>query len=133
MKNKKTKHSVYNLNYHIIFVTKYRHKVLNNKIETYIKDRLEELCILYGWELLSLEVMPDHIHIFVSAEPKTSPLSIATTLKSILTVDIFRKFKKLKSKYFWGSGLFSRGCYYGSAGTVSAASIKKYIEEQKDK
>ena len=131
MKNKKTKHSVYNLNYHIIFVTKYRHKVIADKVEEYAKSILEELCILYGWELISMEIMPDHIHIFVSAEPKIAPLAIASTLKSILTVDIFKRFPKLKKKYFWGSGLFSRGCYYGSAGTVSVASIKKYIEEQK--
>ena len=124
---------MYNLNYHIIFVTKYRHNVLIGEIEEYAKLRLKDLCILYGWGLISIELMPDHIHIFVSAEPKISPLAIASTLKSILTVDIFRKFTILKQKYFWGSGLFSRGCYYGSAGTVSAASIKKYIEEQKDK
>ena len=133
MKNKKTKHSVYNLNYHIIFVTKYRHDVLIGEIEQYAKSKLEELCILYGWELISIELMPDHIHMFVSAEPKVAPLAIASTLKSILTVEIFRKFPTLKQQYFWGSGLFSRGCYYGSAGTVSAATIKKYIEEQKDK
>lgn len=131
MKNKKTKHSVYNLNYHIIFVTKYRHNVITDKVEEFVKAKLEELCILYGWELISMELMPDHIHIFVSAEPKIAPLAIASTLKSILTVEVFRQFPKLKKKYFWGSGLFSRGCYYGSAGTVSAASIKKYIEEQK--
>lgn len=133
MKNKKTKHSVYNLNYHIIFVTKYRHNVLTGEIEEYAKSKLEELCILYGWELISIELMPDHIHMFVSAEPKVAPLAIASTLKSILTVEIFRKFPTLKQQYFWGSGLFSRGYYYGFAGTVSAATIKKYIEEQKDK
>jgi len=133
MNNKKTQHSVYNLNYHIIFVTKYRHNVLKDNVETYVKSKLEELCILYGWELISMELMPDHIHIFVSAEPRVSPLAIASTLKSILTVEVFRQFPKLKKKYFWGSGLFSRGCYYGSAGTVSAATIKKYIEEQKEK
>lgn len=54
-----------------------------------------------------------------------------STIKSILTVDVFRKFKNLKQKYFWGSGLFSDGAYYGSAGTVSSQTIKKYIEEQK--
>ncbi|MFA5599314.1 MAG: IS200/IS605 family transposase [Phenylobacterium sp.] len=131
MKNKKTNHSIYNLNYHIIFVIKYRHEVLKCKIEAYTKQRLEELCILYGWELISMEIMPDHIHLFLSTKPKVAPLSIATTLKSILTVDIFKEFKDLKKKYFWGSGLFSRGTYYGSAGTVSAETIKKYIEEQK--
>ena len=75
--------------------------------------------------------MPDHIHLFVSAPPKFAPLTIASTMKSILTVDVFKKFYTLKAYKFWGSGLFSRGCYYGSAGTITVETIKKYIEEQK--
>jgi putative transposase len=81
---------------------------------------------------MEFEVMPDHIHLFVSAPLKIAPLTIASTLKSILTVDVFKEFEVLKQAKFWGSGLFSRGCYYGSAGTVSAATIEKYIREQKD-
>jgi len=130
-KNKKTKHAVYNLNYHIVFVTKYRHNVLSGDIETYVKERIENICEQYQWEQLALEVMPDHIHLFVSSPPKVAPLTIATTIKSILTVDVFKQFQSLKQTNFWGSGLFSRGCYYGSAGTVSSATIQKYIENQK--
>lgn len=132
MKTKTTNHSTYNLNYHIVFVTKYRNKVLTGQVETFVKQRIEDICKQYGWEKLALEVMPDHIHLFVSAEPKIAPLAIATTIKSILTVDVFTKFKNLKSQKFWGSGLFSRGTYYGSAGTVSGATIQKYIENQKN-
>ncbi len=131
MKTKRTKHSVYNLNYHIVLVTKYRHKVLTGDIETFVKGRLQEICDSYGWELISEEVMPEHIHVFVSAPPKIAPLTIASTLKSIIAVDVFRAFPTLKKKRFWGSGLFSDGCYYGSAGSVSAETIKKYIAEQK--
>lgn len=131
MENKKTDHSVYNLNYHIVLVTKYRHKVLKGEIEAFVKKRIGEICVQYGWENMALEVMPDHIHLFVSAPPKVAPLTIASTLKSILTVDTFKEFSGLKDSKFWGSGLFSRGTYYGSAGTVSAETIKKYIADQK--
>jgi putative transposase len=132
MENKKTDHSVYNLNYHIVLVTKYRHKVLKGGIDDYVKQRIGEICNQYGWENLALEVMPDHIHLFVSAPPKIAPLTVASTLKSILTVDVFKQFNGLKGRKFWGSGLFSRGTYYGSAGTVSAETIKKYIADQKE-
>ncbi len=128
---KRTKHSVYNLNYHIVFVTKYRHEVLKNQVETFVQERLREICARYGWEILEIEVMPDHIHLFISAPPKTAPLRIASTIKSILTVDVFRQFPRLKKTWFWGSGLFSDGTYYGSAGAVSAEIIKRYIQEQK--
>jgi len=131
-KNKKTKHSVYNLNYHIVFVTKYRHKIIQNDIEDYIRKRIMEICKEYDWEILALEIMPDHIHLFSSAKPEIAPLTISSTIKSILTMDVFQKFSNLKEKYFWGSGLFSRGCYYGSAGAISSEIIKKYIKNQKD-
>ncbi len=130
---KTTAHSVYNLNYHIVFVTKYRNKVLHGAVEEYIKEQVPLLCERYGWEMRALEVMPDHLHLFVSAEPTTAPNTIARTLKSILTVSVFKQFPTLKKKLFWRSGLWSDGCYYGSAGTVSAATITRYIENQKTK
>ena len=129
--HKTTAHSVYNLNYHIVLVTKYRHEVIIGEVETFVKQRVGEICTKYGWEQLALECMPDHVHLFVSTPPSVAPLGIASTLKSILAVDVFRKFTKLKSQKFWGSGLWSDGTYYGSAGSVSAEIIKRYIEEQK--
>lgn len=131
MQPKRTKHSVYNLNYHVVLVTKYRHKVLVGAIETFVKEQLPEICNRYGWEIMAQEVMPEHIHIFVSAPPKFAPLTIAATLKSILAVAVFTNFPRLKQQRFWGSGLWSDGCYYGSAGSVTTETIKKYIAEQK--
>lgn len=121
MQTKTTKHSVYNLNYHIVFVTKYRHKVFKGAIEDFVKAQVQDICERYGWEQLALEVMPDHIHLFVSAPPVIAPNTIAKTIKSILTVAVFKQFKGLKKRYFWGSGLFSDGCYYGSTSTFSFA------------
>ena len=76
--------------------------------------------------------MPEHVHLFVSAPPTIAPNTIAKTIKSILAVAVFREFPTLKKQRFWGSGLWSDGCYYGSAGTVSAETIKRYIENQKE-
>lgn len=132
MEVERNDHSVFNLNYHVVLVTKYRNRVLEGKIEDYVKTKVAEICQQYDWGLLALEVMPDHIHVFVSAPPKIAPLMIGCTFKGMLTLGVFREFPNLKSQRFWGSGLFSRGTYYGSAGTVSAETIKKYIEEQKN-
>lgn len=132
-KHRKTAHSVYNLNYHIVFVTKYRNEVLTGATEQHIKSLVPVLCERYGWESLALEVMPDHLHLFVSAPPTTAPVTITQTLKSILTNTIFNTFPTLKQERFWGSGLWSDGCYYGSAGAVSASIIEKYIAAQKIK
>lgn len=130
-KHKSTNHSVYSLNYHIVLVTKYRRKVFFDEVEFFLKKRIREICLQYNWDLIVSETMPDHVHIFVSAAPSIAPVTVAKTIKSITTVDIFRKFKNLKKQKFWGSGLWSRGTYYGSAGSVSAKIIKRYIQNQK--
>ena len=77
--------------------------------------------------------MPDHIHLFLSAPPQIAPTEIVKTIKSISAIKIFRTFPKLKKQKFWGCGLWSDGYYVGTAGTVTAETIRKYIEEQKSR
>ncbi len=107
---KRTSHSIYTLNYHLVFVTKYRHCVLTGRIADHLKTVIPTVCTRYGWEQLALEVMPDHVHLFLSAPPTTAPMVIGKTLKSILALDVFRTFPALKRRHFWGSGLWSDGC-----------------------
>ena len=71
------------------------------------------------------------IHIFVQADPQTAPLEIAKTLKSISAVHLFNRFPKLKSRKFWGSGLWSRGTYYATVGHLNEETVRKYIATQK--
>ena len=87
----------------------------------------------YDWKLHSLEVMPDHVHVFVQADHVTAPVEIAKTMKSISAVYIFTKFPLLKQRKFWGSGLWSKGTFYASVGGVSEAAVKRYIETQKER
>jgi len=126
-----TRHCTYNINYHIVFCPKYRRKVIKGKIETVIKNTILDICNTYGYNLIQLETMPDHLHIFLSAPPAIAPAEIVKTLKSITANTVFKIFPRLKRRYFWGSGLWSRGYYVGTAGNVSAETIKRYIENQK--
>ncbi|SFG28341.1 Transposase IS200 like [Desulfotomaculum arcticum] len=75
--------------------------------------------------------MLDHLHIFLSAPPTVAPTDIVRKTKSITANKIFATFPGLKKKNFWGSGMWSRGYYIGTAGNVSAETIRKYIEAQK--
>lgn len=128
---KRTSHSVYDLNYHLILVTKYRRKVLLGQIEAVVKASIPTICATYGWNPIVFEVMPDHLHLLVSAPPKVAPLTVASTLKSILAREVFATFPTLKAQHFGKAGLFSDGCYYGSTGGASLAVVKRYIGNQK--
>lgn len=102
-------------------------------IENDLKAVVIDICRRYGYWLLNIEVMPDHLHLFVSAVPGVSPLDIVKTIKSVSAVELFRRYPGFKRKCFWGSGLWSKGYYVGTAGTVTAETIQLYIDEQKTK
>ena len=121
----------FSFDYHIIWCPKYRHGVLDGPIAIELKRILAETCSVYGWLLQEIEVMPDHVHVFVQADHTTAPLQIARTLKSISAVHLFHAFPKLKGRKFWGSGLWSRGTYYATVGHIAEEVIRKYIESQK--
>ena len=104
---------------------------MDDAIAIELKRILAETCSVYGWLLQEIEVMPDHVHVFVQADHTTAPLQIAQTLKSISAVHLFHAFPKLKGRKFWGSGLWSRGTYYATVGHIAEEVIRKYIESQK--
>ena len=130
-KVRRTKHSVYNINYHIVFCPKYRHPIFKDELEYEILKLFKVISYNYGFEVLEQEIMPEHIHLFISAPPTIAPTEIVKILKSVSANEIFKAFPNLKKNKFWGSGLWSKGYYIGTAGAVSSEIIKKYIQDQK--
>lgn len=133
MKTIEKNHFCSEIGYHIVFCTKYRNSILNQQIQVVLKQLITEICIEYEWTVHALEIMEDHIHLFVQTEPTVAPTDIVKTIKSITAVKIFTLFPKLKQKWFWGSGLWSRGYYVGTCGTITNETVKRYIENQKIK
>lgn len=123
--------SVHEIGLHLVFCTKYRKPIFTGIVEIELKHILSQTCAEYEWELQILEIMPEHVHIFIQCGPEDRPNDIARTLKSISAVCLFTKFPELKGRKFWGSGLWSRGSYYGSVGNVNEETIREYIENQK--
>lgn len=133
MRTMSSNRAVFSLGYHIIWCPKYRHAILDDALAIELKHIIAETCSVYGWELQAIEVMHDHVHIFVQADHLTAPVEIAKTLKSISAVHIFHTFPKLKGRKFWGSGLWSRGTYYATVGHISEDAVRRYIESQKQR
>ena len=123
-------HSAYVINYHLVWIPRYRKKVLVGPVEARLKELLAEVATQYGFEILAVEVMPDHVHLFVSAPPKFAPAEIVRLFKGITSRKLKKEFESLGRQY-WGKNatLWAEGYYVGTAGHVSAETIKRYIEE----
>lgn len=127
MRIKKTRHAVYNINYHLVWCPKYRKPVLANpKTKEIVEATIKRVCEERGWELISLSVKPDHLHIFLSAKPIFSPMFIVKVLKGNTAIQASKE--HAFAKRFW-----SPSYYVGTAGTVTEQTIQKYIQEQEQR
>ncbi|MCL0081052.1 IS200/IS605 family transposase [Peptococcaceae bacterium] len=126
MKTKKTRHAHYNINYHFVWIPKYRRKILIGEKAEEFERLLEKICKDREVEILSLSIQPDHVHLFVSAPPRHAPSKLINTFKGYTSRYLRQKFPELaKQKH----GVWTRTYYVGTAGTVSVETINHYIKE----
>ena len=130
---KSLSHCKYLVQYHLVWCPKFRFNVLKGNVEEALKRILAEICTKYEYEILELEVMPDHVHIFISTKPTAAPTDIVRTLKSISAIQLFKDFPALKKFYSRCGSLWSKGYFVSTIGKVSAETIQRYIQEQKSK
>ena len=106
---------------------------MKDSVVEVLKGILREICQRYGYEIKALEVMPDHIHIFVDCPQTVAPCDVARTLKSISAIELFRAYPSLKQFYARCGALWSSGYFISTVGRISESTVKKYIEDQKTK
>jgi len=121
--------SVSTLTYHFVWCPKYRRKVLTGRVESTLRTPIGAKVAELYCEIVALEVMPDHVHLFLKAPPTHAPQHIANQIKGYTSHELREKFPELKSRL---PSLWSRSYYVGSAGAVSSATIQRYIEQQKE-
>ena len=122
--------SVYNLGYHIIWCPKYRRKVLINEIENKLKDIIITKCNELDCYVHELNIMPDHVHLFVKTKPTIAPHFLIQQIKGISSRILRNEFKELKRKM---PNMWTRSYFIESVGHLSHETIEKYIQEQKNK
>ncbi|AAK41701.1 IS200/IS605 family transposase [Saccharolobus solfataricus] len=125
MELKSTRHTKYLCNYHFVWIPKHRRNTLVNEIAEYTKEVLKSIAEELGCEIIALEVMPDHIHLFVNCPPRYAPSYLANYFKGKSARLILKKFPQLNKGKLW-----TRSYFVATAGNVSSEVIKKYIEEQ---
>ena len=127
-KVRKTRHSVYNINYHLVWIPKTRMKILIKPFDVTVRETIHRVCAWNNWVPMSLQIMPDHVHLFVSAPPKWAPARIVQSLKAWTSKDLREKFAIIR-KTRYSDDLWASSYYCGTAGHVSAEVVAKYIRE----
>ena len=127
---RRTKHAVYDLKYHLVWIPKYRKQILDKEISDYIKVIFNMIAERYEFRIDTMEVMEDHVHVFVEVPPRYSPARVVQVMKSISAREAFRKFPDLR-KQLWAGELWNDGYFVRSVGDkVTADIIRRYIEYQ---
>ncbi len=128
----KTRYTHYSIAYHLVWIPKYRRRVLTGEVQAETKRLIAECCERQDMTLLAVETDEDHIHVFVSAPPRFSPALIANVLKGYSSRSLREKYPHLK-KMCGKDHLWTSSYYVGTAGNVSAETIKRYILENQGK
>jgi len=129
-KNKYTRKNtiVYLNQYHVIFCPKYRRRVLIGKIAEDLKNIFQEVADEQEIEIKALEIMPDHIHMFISFDPRKHIHKIIKAFKGRSSKILRDKYPKLKSRI---PSLWTRSYFCCTVGYISEDVVQKYIENQK--
>lgn len=121
-------HCVFNIGYHIIWCPKYRRKVLINGVDIRLKEILVKRAAAIGVSIEKMEIMPDHVHLFVKAVPTLAVHFIVNQLKGYSSYILREEFPWLKSRL---PTLWTRSYYCETIGNISENTIIRYIEDQK--
>ena len=120
--------SVYSLKYHVVWCPKYRRPVLVGQVADDLKALLHEKAEVLGAEIHSLEVMPDHVHLFVESDPTLPVQFLVNQFKGYTSRILRDRYPDLRSRL---PALWSRSYYAGTVGHVSEETVRRYIEAQK--
>lgn len=128
-KYKSGNHIVYSCQYHVIFCPKYRRKVLVDGVEVRLKQLILEKQVEYGYEIIEIEIMPDHVHLLIDIDPRMGALKVVGKIKGYTSHVLRNEFAFLRSRL---PTLWTESKFISSVGAVTLEVVKKYIEEQKN-
>lgn len=126
---RKSSHTVYDLKYHLVWITKYRKPILVGDIATRARELIREICKSQDVEIIKGHISRDHVHIFVSVPPHVSVSQLVQWLKGKTSRKMMMEYKSL-SRMFWGRHMWARGYFVASSGNVTDEVIIQYIEQQ---
>ena len=124
---RKGAHTVHDIKYHLVWVTKYRYHVLQGEIARRARDIIRDVCMQHDVIILKGHVSRDHVHLLVSAPPSLSVSDMMQYIKGKSSRKLQEEYPTLRKRY-WGRHLWARGYFCASSGTVTDEMIASYIE-----
>lgn len=127
-------HSIWHCHYHIVWVPKYRYRILTGEIKREVEETIKMISEQKGCEIVELNVQEDHVHLLVMIPPKLSVSVYMGMVKGKSAIRMFCKFPNLKNKLYWGNHFWARGYCVDTVG-LDLDKIIKYVryQEQKEK
>jgi len=124
-------HSKYRMLYHIVWIPKYRKRILNGLIAERIKELLEECAVMNGWRIEELSIQIDHVHLLIQLRPAISVSKVIQLFKGKSSYIIRKEFPELK-EFWWGhsNSFWSDGYFVETVGQVSESKTREYIQNQ---
>jgi putative transposase len=129
---KKLAHVVWHCQYHIIWIPKYRYKVLKGKIAEEVRKTIIIQSERLGCEIVELNIQTDHVHLLIKVPPKIAISILMGVLKGKSAIRVFNKFPELKQRPYWGNHFWANGYCVDTVG-LDSEMIKKYVKFQEEK
>ena len=120
---------MYNIEYHVVWTTKYRYKVLTGEVALRARELIRQSCLSREISIVRGSVGKDHIHLLISCPPGLAPAKIVQYLKGRSSRLLQQEFPHLEKRY-WGQHLWGRGYFCATVGAVTEEMIKEYVEHQ---
>ena len=131
MNNRKSSHSIHQLQIHLVWITKYRYQVLQRDVQLRCRDLIKQTCNSLDIQILKGVVSKDHVHMHISYPPKLSVSEIVKRLKGRSGKLLLQEYPELKRRY-WGGHFWGIGYGAWSIGNITEEMLKKYLDHHKD-
>jgi putative transposase len=129
---RKLSQTLWHCQYHIVWVPKYRYRILTGKVADLVEHCIRAFSQQLGSEIIELNVQPDHVHLLAMVQPKVSISGYVGTIKGRTAIRVLNQFRELKQKPYWGNHFWARGYCVDTVG-LDSEMIRKYVKYQEVK
>lgn len=119
----------YRLRYHLVWIPKYRRRILKGKIAERIAELLHECADLQRWKIEELSIQPDYVHVLVQMPPEVSVSKMLQLFKGRTSRALRKEFPELE-EFYWGNSFWADGYFAETSGQINEKQIREYIRDQ---